>query len=269
MKKTLLLLMLIHLFSNCNHQNQDDSLALILAGLSTSPSGGTASGTGNANILSTTPIDGQVLNSSTTTIVVNFSGPMNTTSAESSFMVSDSSIAITGAFAWSNSNRTLTFTPTSLTSWRVHTVTISSSAKTASGTSVDPYSFTFRIGPFFESAGKRWQQGDVSLTQSGKVNCTLSSGKWICPYDESQSYCNSFGMTLPTNTEFSNAYAGNASLIFNPGGFPDTYWSSTVGFDPITTHSICRIDDPGVPGTFIDCAGWTSNANRALIRCVL
>lgn len=92
----------------------------------------------------------------TNNVVVSFSKPMNTTTTQAAFRFSP---ALNGTYAWSNSNQTVTFTPSSLPSGTAYKVTILGTAAAASsatltldgnfneasnGSPADDYAFTFR-----------------------------------------------------------------------------------------------------------------------------
>lgn len=236
-----------------NKTSNDETTALAALALVSSRSS-VGGGTGNANIASTTPTNGQVLTASSSTVVITFTSAMNTSSVQSAMTVSDGSSTITGTYAWSGGNTVLTFTPTALTAYKLHTVTLSSSAQNASGTSIGSASFNFRIGPFFQANGKYWTSGTASLmTGSAAI-----------------SYCSGLGMTLPTSqssSDFSVGYTANSSGVFNPGALLDYYWSSTSWAG--TDMYICRI----AAGPALDCASHTdyvaSPAQTYRVRCVL
>ena len=262
MRKQILMVLVLVSVIACNDTKQNtDGVAAAMLALGAASSS-TTGGTGNALISSISPTNGQVLTSSTTTVVVNFASAMNTSVTQGAFSVSDGTNTISGTFAWSNGNKTLTFTPGALTAYTVHTVSISSAAKTSAGGSFTAYSMNFRIGPFFQSAGKYWQGGNAASIHNGEANCTLASGQWRCTQAEAISYCAGLGMSLPTVTEVTNAYATDSANIFNPGALLDYYWTGTGG----SSKNICRI----AAGPALDCAATGNNTTDSyMLRCVL
>ena len=88
------------------------------------------------------PTDGSTDISRSTNIVVNFDKSMNQTTAEDNFSISPS---ISGSYTWSNSNKTLTFNPSSNLGYNVqYTVTISWNAPDTSGNvMIDNHSWSF------------------------------------------------------------------------------------------------------------------------------
>jgi len=79
----------------------------------------------------------------TTPIIVNFSQEMSTSSVEQSMTVVGQK-TVTGTYAWTNSDTTLTFTPSELEYFVTYTVTISQSARDKSGKSLaETFTSTF------------------------------------------------------------------------------------------------------------------------------
>jgi hypothetical protein len=92
----------------------------------------------------------------TNKVTVSFSKPMNTASTQAAFRFAP---ALTGTYAWTNNNQTVTFTPSTLPSGTAYKVTILGTAPSAAnaaltldgnfneisnGSPADDYSFTFR-----------------------------------------------------------------------------------------------------------------------------
>lgn len=206
-----------------------------------------------ASVSSTTPTSNQVLTGSTTTVVVNFSTAMNTSSVESAFSLSDGSTNLTGTYAWSGLNSVLTFTPTALTAWKVHTVNIASSAKTAEGGSLTAYSFSFRIGPFITTTGTgtlKWMSGGTGI----------ATGTW----SEADSFCSGYGMRLATEAEWTAAYSGNQTQLFTPtSGATSRYWTSS----PSVVGQHRYVFWNWVDSTWT--AGAMGDTNTLYKRCVL
>lgn len=115
----------------------------------------------------------------TAKIVVTFSVPMNKTSVQSKFSVTP---ALTGSFAWSNLDKTVTFTPSpALTASRLYTVTIAGAATSAAGAAMQyPFSWSFTTGAAalaMAAAAAPTQDGNVQiavqLTAAAEVQVTV------------------------------------------------------------------------------------------------
>jgi len=273
MKKTLEILVILFAIVACplsQEDSQEDSqdASTLIEGLGLAASAqnvslpvGTDNGSVDPNatalsIKSYTPSNNSVSNDSTIDVVINFNIPVNTDTVESAFSVNDGNINRTGNFVWSNDNKTLTWTPTSLRKFAVHTITITTDAKSADGVALNSQlQFTFRIGPFFNLNGLTWISGNVE--ESFVISPCTNVGNH-CTYQELYNFCNSLGMRIPTYTELYNARYDNN--VFNPVHtiYTDLRSSTNSGGD----DKHYRVRNTGVKISTYDNA-------RTLVRCVL
>lgn len=216
---------------------------------------GTGTTTTAASVQSITPTNNQVLTSTTTTVDVTFNTAMNTTATQGAMSVSDGTSTIGGTYSWSNGNKTLTFTPTALTAWKVHTVSITTAAQSSDGGSFTVHSSSFRIGPFVTIAGTgtlKWMSGGTGIT----------TGTW----SEADSFCSGYGMRLATEAEWNAAYVSNQSSLFTPtSGATSLYWTSNAGGVGGTHRYVFWnwVDSTYTAGSITD------STNNRYKRCVL
>lgn len=280
MKKTLITLLLAVSVTCSNKSGGDDSSAamLALAGAGITPASKTSSGDSGTSsttafkVTSTTPTDSSVSLTNVTSVIVNFDQAMNTSSVQTAFTLNDGTSNISGTFSWTNGNKTVTFTPDSQTNWKVHTVTISTSAKSANNTasSTGAISFTYRNGPFFQANGLTWMDGTLTQT-TGTISSVIMNAGWCnnvpldkgwCDQNNSATVCTNLGLRRPTNSEWLNAVTANWPTNWNnimSGLSGNTcLWTSTnekACYDYGTTNTIQQYN--------------YMSFTRGAVRCVL
>jgi len=279
MKKILISLLLAVLVACNDKPNSDDSSASViaLAGAGSAPTASSGSGSGSGSftyfsVTSTTPTSNAVSLTNVTSVVVNFDQAMNTSSVQSAFTLNDGTSNITGTFAWSNGNKTVTFSPASQTNWKVHTVTISTSARSANNTAslTGAISFTYRNGPFFQANGLTWMDGTLTQT-TGTISSVIMNAGWCnnvpldkgwCGTTNAGTVCSNLGLRRPTNAEWTDAvnanYPTNWNNIMNGLSGKFCLWTSTnekACYDYATTNMIQASNYQGY--------------TRGAVRCVL
>lgn len=279
--KKILVALLFAVVVACNNKNSSDDSSsaamLALAGAGSAPTSGSGSGSGGSSttsfsVSSTTPTDNAVSLTNVTSVVVTFNQAMNISSVQTAFTLSDGTNNISGTFSWTNGNKTVTFTPSSQTNWKVHTVTIGTSARSANNTasSTGAISFTYRNGPFFQANGLTWMEGTLTQT-TGTISSVIMNALWCnnvpldkgwCDTTNAGTVCSNLGLRRPTNTEWVNAvsanYPTNWNNIMSGLSGNQCMWTST-------NEKACN--DYGTTNT-IQASNYMS-FSRGAVRCVL
>ncbi|HEX8834846.1 MAG TPA: S8 family serine peptidase, partial [Abditibacteriaceae bacterium] len=191
---------------------------------------------GLPTVISATPTG--VVNTINPKLIVKFNKPVNPASVQSAWSISP---AVTGAFAWTNNNQTVTFTPgTALPAGSSYLVRIKGNATSATGVTLDgdasgvsngtpgdDYTWTFRItgtpnNDMFAAATPL--SGDAGLVPGSNVNATRETGEPSHNYGTSGAKSIWYKWTAPAlgNVTFST----KGSSYFNVLG---VYTGNSVG----------------------------------------